>query len=357
MTAKLKEQIKSLPQKPGVYFLKNNDEEILYIGKAINIKKRVQTHFVNGHSFAKFYPQVASVDFIETPNEKSALILENQLIKKYQPKYNVDWKDDKNYSFVAFTREEFPRVFITHQPRSLDADVIGPFVSGYELKEFLFEIRKLVPYRTCKNKPLNPCLYYDLGLCWAHGKEVQKYYLVIRTLKTLLGLYAGSMDYSPRRSALSRRRSVPSLECYDISNTQGSLSVGSMVSFKGAKPDKSMYRKFKIRTVAGSDDPRSIREVLDRRLSHTEWDYPDLMLIDGGRSQLSKLKDIPVPLLTIAKLNREKLTATIFSPFSKAGVPLSAFPVEIARVFLAIRDEAHRFAITYHRLRRIKNIQ
>jgi excinuclease UvrABC nuclease subunit len=345
MIPRLQKQIKELPQKPGVYFLKNNKEEVLYIGKAINIKKRVQTHFTNGHSFAKFYPQVRSVDYITVRTEKDALVLENQLIKKLQPKYNVDWKDDKNYSFVAFTREPLPRVFITHQPKNFRdsvSEIIGPFVSGYELRKFLFEIRKLFPYRTCKNKPEKPCLYHHMGLCWAHGPEAKKYPLVLKGLRALLRLYNGEKVRT---------------ECYDISNTQGSLSVGSMVSFKGSRPDKSMYRKFKIKTVAGSDDPRSMLEIITRRLNHPEWAYPDLIVLDGGRSQLSKLKNLPVPTIALAKLNREKRTATIFSPYGKAGIPLSVFPVEISQPLLALRDESHRFAITYHRLRRIKDIK
>src|SRR3989344_9433013 len=114
MIKRLKTQISELPQKPGVYFLKNGKEEILYIGKAINIRKRVQSHFINGHSFAKFYPQVRSVDFISVRTEKDALVLENTLIKRHQPKYNVEWKDDKNYSFVAFTDDEHPRLVVTH---------------------------------------------------------------------------------------------------------------------------------------------------------------------------------------------------------------------------------------------------
>src|SRR3989344_1233421 len=118
MIKRLKTQISQLPQKPGVYFMKNGKEEIIYIGKAINIRKRVQSHFVNGHSFAKFYPQVRSVDYITVRTEKDALVLENQLIKKHQPKYNVEWKDDKNYAYVVFTNEKYPRLIVTRQPKT-----------------------------------------------------------------------------------------------------------------------------------------------------------------------------------------------------------------------------------------------
>lgn len=349
MTKRLKKDIDTLPQKPGVYFLKNGKEEILYIGKAINIRKRVQTHFTRGHSFAKFYPQVRSVDYITVRTEKDALVLENQLIKKYQPKYNVAWKDDKNYSFVVFTGEKFPRLVVTHQPKTFhgrtsenpSGAIFGPFVSGFELKKFLFEIRNLFPYRTCKNGPEQPCLYYDLGLCWAHGPEQKKYGLMLKGLEAMLRLYNGEKVRT---------------ECYDISNTQGTLSVGSMVSFKGTKPDRDLYRKFRIKTVVGSDDPRSLLEIITRRLEHTEWDYPDLIVVDGGRTQLSKLKNLPVPVIALAKLNREKSAGTVFSPYGKTGIALSVFPAEVSNTLLALRDEAHRFAITYHRSRRKKEL-
>lgn len=351
MTKRLQKDIAQLPQKPGVYLFKDKHQLILYIGKAKQIRMRVQSHFKRGSNFANFYPQVRSIEYIQTKTEKDALILENQLIKKYQPKYNVELKDDKNYSFVAFTRDIFPRLFVTHQPRSADVEYIGPFVRGKELKHFLFEIRNLFPYRTCpsrrksstasKNKPEKPCLYYDLGLCWAHGSKQKKYNLVDVGIRALLRLYNGE----PIR-----------IECYDVSHTQGSLSVGSMVSFKGQRADKSMYRKFKIKTVQGPNDPKSLLEIITRRLRHTEWSHPDIIVVDGGKSQLSKLKNIPVPILALAKLNREKRAATVFSPYGKSGVSLSVFPDSISNTLLALRDESHRFAITYHRFRRAKNL-
>src|SRR3989344_3859306 len=358
MIKRLKTQISQLPQKPGVYFMKNGKEEIIYIGKAINIRKRVQSHFVNGHSFAKFYPQVGGGDYITVRTEKNALVLEKPLFKKNQPKYNVEWKDNNNYAYVVFTNEKSPRLIVTRQPKTFqkkesrgrtsenrgstsDAVIIGPFVGGFELRKFLFDIRKLFPYRTCKNKLEKPCLYYDLGLCWAHGPEAKRHGLMLKGLQALLRLYNGEKVRT---------------ECYDISNTQGSLSVGSMVSFRGSRADKNMYRRFKIKTVTGSDDPRSVLEIVTRRLRHSEWPYPDLIVIDGGRSQLSKLKYLPIQTIALAKLNREKRTATIFSPYGKTGIPLSLFPVEIANTLLALRDESHRFAITYHRLRRTKEL-
>jgi excinuclease UvrABC nuclease subunit len=349
MTDFLKNKIKGLPQTPGVYFFKNEQEEILYIGKAVNIKRRILSHYSSKGNFGNFYPQVADIDYIETPTEKDALVLEARLIHQHQPKYNVVWKDDRDFSFVALTHEPLPRVIITHQPKTLDADILGPFMSGYELRQMLFELRKIFPYRTCKNSADKPCLYYHMGLCAAHGEKAKDYPLILQGLRTFLAVYNGGTSH---------------LECYDISNTQGSLSVGSMVTFLNGKPEKSLYRKFRIRTVYGSDDPRSLREVIDRRLSHEEWKYPDAMIIDGGKTQLSKLKNLPVPIVTIAKLHiaksdegsarRSHTGGALYSQYGESPVRLSRLPEHVRTTILAIRDESHRFAITYHRLRQRK---
>ncbi len=342
MTAKLQKIIAELPQKPGVYFFKNRKEEILYIGKAKNIKKRIQSHFASKGNFGNFYSQARNIDFIQTRTEKDAFILENELIKKYQPKYNAELKDDKNYAFVVLTDEAYPKVVVTHQPKTIQGTAIGPFISTRELKKFLFDIRNIFPYRTCKNGVDKPCLYYHLGLCAAHGKEAQHYSLIMAGLETSIRMYNGEKKH---------------LECYDISNTQGSLSVGSMVTFKGSRPDKNLYRKFKIKTVHGADDPRSLKEILERRLTHTEWRYPDMLIVDGGKSQLSALKKIPLPLIGLAKDHRAKSDASLFSPFGHGPVSLRVMPESIRTTLLRARDEAHRFAITYHRARRLQEIK
>lgn len=115
----------------------------------------------------------------------------------------------------------------------------------------------------------------------------------------------------------------------------------------------------------GINDPQSLKEIIQRRLTHTEWHYPDLIIIDGGKGQLSVLKDIPLPIVALAKAKQQKISTTnkigvrrlatkgvLYSPWARGGLLLSALPQEIARLFLAIRDEAHRFAITYHRQKR-----
>ena len=339
--ALIKEKLKALPQENGVYIFKDQSEAILYIGKAKNIKKRVADHFKS-----KLYPdniiipKIADIDFIITQNEKEAVILEGQLIKKFQPKYNTLWKDDKNYSFVAISKHDFPAFSLTHQPVSEDYEYIGPFVSAKELKKTLASLRKILPYRSCRNLASKPCLYFDLGLClgYCQNKKLKsKYQRIVSLLKTLLRIYAGQDLRS---------------EGYDISNIQGKHSVGSMVVFKGTKPDKKNYRLFKIKKVKDINDPASLKEIIRRRLKHKEWNTPSLFVLDGGKTQLSQIKDLNIPVLAMAKMDRSYSQAVIFSSFSKKGIKIKELPKELQDLFFAIRNESHRFAIGFHRKKR-----
>ena len=144
----LKKKINNLPQSSGVYIFKNSSEDLLYIGKAKNLKKRVKDHFQAKLGMdVMFIDQVAEIDFIPASSEKKAMLLEAQLIKKHQPKYNIEWKDDKNFFYVAITKENYPRIFLTHQIKKKKAknsskqnkdkaiEYLGPFVNGTELKK------------------------------------------------------------------------------------------------------------------------------------------------------------------------------------------------------------------------------
>src|SRR3989344_7391868 len=135
-----KERMNTIPASPGIYTFKGQDGILLYIGKASNLKTRVKNHFqVPSSRDHLFMDKVESVGILETPSEIEALLLESQLIKRFQPRYNVMWKDDKKYFYVAITKETFPRVFITHQPfvasapQGLRSLYIGPFVDGKPL--------------------------------------------------------------------------------------------------------------------------------------------------------------------------------------------------------------------------------
>ena len=172
----------SLPKTSGVYLFKSA-KECLYIGKATNIRERVKSHFQQpGFRDNLFISKVKKIGYLKTESEIEALLREAELIKKYQPKFNILWKDDKNYFYAAKTKEDFPRIFLTHQPkmesnppenrvgnvrgnRKLEIDYVGPFVDGKALKKTLRILRKVFPYRTCKKIPKRPCLWYQLELC------------------------------------------------------------------------------------------------------------------------------------------------------------------------------------------------
>jgi len=347
MEENLKNKIENLADKPGVYFFKNAAETVIYVGKAKNLKKRVKNHFQkpDQHAF-DFIAQITDIDFILTANETEALILEQQFIKKLQPRWNTEWKDDKNYASVAFSADVFPRVYVTHQPKKSEEAIFGPFVKGKELKDFLREIRKALPYRTCRNLPQKSCLYQSLELCagpCVYGKRKAQYSKMIATLEALIKLYQG--EFVQDRTLQTSR-----VECYDISNLSGTLSVGSMVVFKNGMPDKNQYRKFKIKTVSGQNDVASLQEILLRRLGHKEWPLPDLIVLDGGKGQLKAARGMNIPVVALAKI--KKNDGKLFSSFSKKHVLLSALPQGLAAMFLRMRDEAHRFAIGYNRSRR-----
>jgi excinuclease ABC subunit C len=143
------------------------------------------------------------------------------------------------------------------------------------------------------------------------------------------------------------------IECYDISNLSGTLSVGSMVVSVGGKADKSQYRKFKIKTVDGQNDVASLAEILQRRLRHQEWPKPDLIVLDGGKGQLKAARRIDIPVVALAKTGGGRL----YSPFSGNYVSIAKLPQNVANHLLRVRDEAHRFAITYNRQKRLNIIK
>ncbi|MBI2123793.1 MAG: UvrB/UvrC motif-containing protein [Candidatus Wildermuthbacteria bacterium] len=450
-------QINEIPKTPGVYvFLKGKN--ILYIGKAANLRDRVRSHFAQpSYRDNLFMSQVTKAGYFETQSEIDALLLESQLIKKNQPKYNVMWKDDKKYFYVAITKEKLPRVFLTHQPVSLPvslpraslklalgkvqgkaqntkAEYIGPFVEGRDIKRVLQLLRKAFPYYThstnsgqaAKKHPILPCPYCHIGLCPGPKPDVKAYKRNIKHLVSVLkgqrisvlknlkkSMKRASKEQDFEKAAVLRdqifsleniakhsiflslpwqsyedtqktlqklfnAQKITRIEAYDISNIQGKQSTGSMVTFLNGKPAKEWYRKFKIHITGKPNDFAMMEELISRRLKHTEWPYPNLMLIDGGKGQLSStlkaISNLPRasypprtirgivrgPHLDRVKLQKIKVVALakrnneLFSPKNPKPVLLKNLPQGVSNLFLYIRDEAHRFAISYHRkLRRV----
>lgn len=410
----LQDQIKNLPLTSGVYLMKDKDGRVIYIGKAVSLRKRVQSYFrrksVNAEVYAlkleKLVSEICSIEHICTNGEAEALILEASLVKQYAPKFNVDLRDDKSYPCIQITCEDFPRISI-ERPRIKNPryTYYGPYVNPMLVREALNIIRRIFHFRTCQPFPDKACLDYHMGLCAApcianiskedYARNIRSVRLILEgkkdelyqkltedmqalskakryeeasavrdQLRALGALYSGTPDvnYFKEAEQLQRALNLPRtpqrVETIDISNIMGEFSVGSMVSFLRGKPDKSNYRRFRIKTVEGIDDCSMIAEVVRRRYSRLQKEgqpFPDLIIIDGGKGQLAaalgqlKAMDLDIPIAALAKREEE-----IFCPGKRVSIRLAADSLGL-KLLQRMRDEAHRFAVAYHRLLRKKN--
>ena len=425
----------NLPHHPGVYLMRDAAARIIYIGKARDLKKRVASYFVGaegGDAGAKnvsLVPLIRHVDYIPTASEREALILERRLIGRYQPTFNVMWKDDKSYPYVVLTMgEDFPRVFLTRKRKRDGSLYFGPYPSVSRVRQLLKWAwrKKLFPLRACdleieEGKPyayedVKSCLYLHTGQCPApclgrissarYGRIAQRARLFFQGKHdALIGRFEKEMAAAAKRTEyeraaeirdrietlrhmqepvtvrelseadlaervsesrsvqdLMRRLGMPrppnGIECFDISHIQGVEKVASMVRFDGGRPNKSQYRKYIIRTVEGIDDFKAMAEVVERRyrrLRDEKKPLPDLVVIDGGKGQLSSalaaLKKTDIRGIFVAALAKEE--EEVFLPGRKDSLRL---PEDSAGLLLLrrVRDEAHRFAIKFHRQRRSK---
>ncbi len=396
-----------LPKTSGVYCFKNG-KELIYIGKAINIQSRVKNHF-NQPSYRDnlFIDKVEKIGYLETNSEIEALILEANLIKKYQPKFNVVWRDDKNYFYVAITKDKCPIIYITHQ-KTENAEYIGPFVEGTALKKTLRFLCRVFPYYTQARHPKTKCTWCHLDLCpgpnpdlGLYKKNIKKLILILKGKRSaVLNSLKGEMKQLSKENRfeeagkirdriynlqqvmshthviesakvaptpdvgatlakiLGVNKEIYRIECYDVSNIQGKSATGSMVVFIDGRPNKNLYRKFKIKMKNEPNDIAMLEETLQRRFMHPEWQYPEVILIDGGIAQLNiaiKVKEqfhrIVLLVISIAKGRQE-----LFIEGRKNPIPLKSLPQEIYNLILQLDDEAHRFAIAYHKKLRKKSL-
>ncbi len=508
-----------LPHLPGCYLFKDASGEVIYVGKAKDLRKRVASYFQKRETDPKTSALVSAaqtIDFIVTDSEVEALLLENALIKRHLPKYNVRLKDSSRYASIHLTEEEFPRIHLSRR-RTGGGRFFGPFVSARERDLVFSVVRKTFGLRTCRRLPKRACLRYHMGACSGpcigkissadYGERVARAEAVLtgRTgeligslkeemtdlaaeleferamelrdeIRALEGLqdrqnverkkrfdedvlsyivegetvylmlfkvYQGTLEgkeefvfprgesfleeflvqyYSeneppeelildeeldgplvdflarlkgkrvrvtvPRQGekrtlldlarknveirflgdhkkivalqeALSLPRPPNVVEVFDVSHLAGSFTVGSMVQFRGGRPDKRGYRRFKIRTVQGIDDFASIGEIVKRRYSRQkeeEAEMPDLIVIDGGKGQLwaasSELRrlGLSIPIISIAKREEEIYVLGRLRPLPIRREDKASLFVQ------EMRDEAHRFAIKYNRLLRRKAV-
>lgn len=551
------EEIGSIPSLPGVYIMRDGQGQVIYIGKASNLKSRVNSYFTRSgdtrFNVRYLMRHVERIETIITANEKEAFLLENTLIKKHQPRYNIRLRDDKTYVSVRINvKHEWPRAVVMRKrdesPRD-GAVYLGPYASASGVRDTLRQLQRIFPIRSCPDHVLHnrtrPCLLHSIGRCCApcvknvdhetYHEMVEGTILflkgktqeVLRTLKKQMWEASDGMDYeratvirdriqtiestterqavhahaggdrdvvvlereggfgafvvfvyrngllissrpylvrdhdregidlieeflsryyeleippreilldpapqntqlleewlgerregrtallAPQRGAkrqlvetarenarrllkqhLSGQKTIEEIqgeiarrlhlaeppeviECYDISTIQGYATVGSMVTFRGGEPDKSRYRRFRIKSFEGQDDFGALREVLSRRfrrVAEGEEVAPDLVVIDGGKGQLAVavavfeelgISQIPVVGMAKARVKRrgdktERSEERFFLPGRKNPVLFAANSPALY-LLVRLRDEAHRFGITYHReLRRRRNLR
>ena len=412
----------TIPQSPGVYFLKNSKGEIFYIGKSNNLLSRIKTH--TSSELFKGIETIHTIEWIKTANEIEALIREREYIQHYKPRLNVDLKDGKQYIYVGITKEEYPRIYTTHQPYprrdgAVKSEYIGAFTDASAIRRVLRMLRKSFPYYTATAKqassprkhPQLPCPYCHLKLCPGVNPDKKEYRQNISTIKkimmgqnktvrrelvkkmnhasqqqnyeeasqtrdqiygldTIFSHHNTPVEWNPKTPLKSEEAAlylsrllktdlpIKTIEGYDISNIQGKEAVGSMVRFENGKPHKSLYRIFNIRLPNQPNDFLMIHETIRRRFSHQEWAYPDLILIDGGKGQLSaaisalRLAGVHIPIVSLAKRLEE-----LYIPDQPKPILLSTMPDNVARLLRHVRDESHRFAITRHRARHRKTFK
>ena len=442
LTPELKAKLKTLPSAPGVYFHKDATGEVIYVGKAAVLKNRVRQYFNNSPKDPKttaLVEEIFTTDWLVVDTEMDALFLESEMIKRYMPKWNILLRDDKTVSYVRIDmKSEVPYVSFTRTPMDDKATYVGPFYSKTTVAKALRILRKIFPYY---DKPYDgkKSLNTDLGLTpgieigtatpadykrnlrklirYLEGdrdkllKDLEKqmyaasaehnYELAAEARNQLFGLrelkkkivfsdkefldISGDQALRQLQMLLNLQHPPRRIEGYDISHQSGTNVVASMVVFVNGVADRSEYRKFKIK-VDKNNDFANMREVLTRRLKHTEWEMPDVFLIDGGQPQLEAVADIleptGIPYIGLAEaeeiivvpvrkaqiLEHPEVTTEGEGPspatagarnpspeldFSHHRHPRSS---DLVKLLQRIRDEAHRFAVTYHTLLKRKNM-
>jgi excinuclease ABC subunit C len=546
-TDEIDRKLDMIPPEPGVYLLKDKAGKVLYVGKAKSLRSRVRAYFRDGgderFQVRFLMRRVRDFDTLVTRSEKEALILENNLIKQYKPRYNIRLKDDKSYLSAKVTNHAWPRIMVTRKIVKDGGKYFGPFGSADGLRETIDVIRKVFPLRTCsdavfKNRA-RPCLEYQIKRClgpcclpvdsdeyhrhlhaatmllegkdlellremrdqmkahadrlefeeaarmrdrvraiektverqtvlhhWGIDQDVFGLYreggfieaivLLVRGGKLtsthswdfqdlefadqdvladlLTQYYSGARNIpdevivpvaledaevraelltekrdkkveflvpqrgdklrllemameNARQSFASRRdneltrekmlddlrtklhlKNTPKrMECYDISNLQGTMVVGSQVTFDEGEPRKDLYRRYRIRSFEGQDDFASMYEVLKRRLTRAvaENEFPDLWVIDGGKGQLNVAVEVlrefnlldQLDVVSLAKQHvlNDGREQTVVKSEERVFIPNRKDPIVLPKnstalfLLVRIRDEAHRFAITYNR--------
>lgn len=529
---RIKNKLNVVPMEPGCYLMKDRNDQVIYVGKAKKLRNRLRSYFTGAHDAktTRLVGEIRHFEFIVTSSETESLLLELNLIKQYQPRYNILLKDDKSYPFIKITKEKYPRLLVTRTVKQGNGKYFGPYPNAYSAQETKKLLDRIYPYRKCDKMPDKLCLYYHIGQClgpcvydvdlskyaqmtkeitdflngedktilksleermltasesldFERAKEYRDLIQHIQNLtnkqkimssdKTIRDVFGYSVDkgwmciqvffirqgnmikrdttmiplqqteeeefytfigqfYSLNQHILPKEVHVPRnldkemiqsvvdtkivqpargpkkemvdlaahnakvslnnkfelisrdesrtikaieelgtqmgiqtpirIESFDNSNIQGVDPVSAMVTFIDGKPDKKNYRKYKIKTVKGPDDYKSMREVVRRRYSRVLNEglpLPDLIIVDGGKGHMNGVIDVlqnelglDIPVAGLQKNDKHQTSELLYGASAEI-VPLKKNS-QAFYLLHRIQDEVHRFAITFHRQTRQK---
>lgn len=417
-----------MPDKPGVYFFYKG-KTLLYIGKATSLRSRVRSYFgkelitTRGPLILDMTVQADKLDWQETDSVLEALILEAELIKKHQPKYNTKEKDNKSFNYVCITDEELPQVLVL-RGRNIQKEIsskkyqatFGPFPNGLQLREAMKIIRRIFPYIDAQSsKRDNFEFYRQLGLIpdvtqkkisrkvlgsphqsllearpdhseksfsaalSTYKKNITNLKLffqgkkkkIVQNLKKEMLAYANKKEFEKageikkRIFALEHINDVAlikddivfafqkfRIEAYDIAHMSGKNMVGVMTVVKDGEVAKQEYKKFIIKTQSDSNDTGALEELLSRRFRHIEWGLPSLLVVDGSTAQMNVAKRVlnryqfDISIVAVIKDDKHK---------AKAIMGDENIIKQYKKFILLANNEAHRFAISFHKLKRNKS--
>ncbi len=412
-------QQKNIPDLPGVYFFVAKNKDILYIGKATSLHDRVKSYFMHDLHMTRspiveqMVQDAVDIKFEVTDSVLEALILESNLIKKYQPHANTKEKDDKSFSHVIITKEKFPKVLMVRGKNIgtiIDEENIkynfGPYTQGTQLREALKLVRKIFPYRDekcipaedqlAKGKTPRACFNRQIGLCPGvctgeisakdYGRTINhirlffeaKKSMLVKTLEREMSEYARNQAFEQAQEskcilyAISHIQDVSlikhtyqnptapvdaegnevmvRIEAYDIAHISGTSMTGAFVVVEDGEANKAEYRKFKINTVKKANDPAALAEVLKRRLKHTEWRMPTIIAVDGNDIQKNAAEAILKEVLG-DDASKIEVVAVVKNEKHrpKAIIGNTDITEKYQREILLANSEAHRFVLAYHK--------
>ncbi len=402
--------VRSLPASPGVYLFMGGRREVLYVGKATSLRDRVRSYFApdlvatRGVHIRDMVEKAHRVDYRVTDSVLEALVLEAHLIKELKPHYNTRDKDDKSFNYLVITTNEvWPRlltvrgkdlvhtleILVGDSPRKVPLPVYGPFVHAGQFKDALRLIRRIFPYfdtrepvdvlmaRNDKKLSFNqsigvyPPAHTDARTykktirhirMFFEGRKKQLMHSLERAMHAAAEVHAFEEageykrqlfalrhieDVSLIRSEQTYQKGSPMrIEAYDVAHLKGSNMVGVCVVVEDGAPVKAAYRTFNIRDITAADDTAALSQVLTRRLVHTEWMLPRLIVVDGSTAQLNAARKVldefgySIPVVAVTKDEHHR-------PKSIRGDP-SLRNTHRTAILLA-NSEAHRFSLSRHR--------